>query len=203
MNFFPVFTNIEGRDVYLQGTGHHANEKIQKLLPYGAIIHIFNEDGHEEFPQHPQIIFRGRKLTEEDLASLPVFVITADISTEEAETIYQWCISRNIPINTVDVPHLCTFYFPALITKGAFTMAISTSGKSPAAASILRKNLENQIPDHIDRILDWSEEIRNRLKITHPDPSQRRKILRKAVALALDEDRIPTEEELKKILKEI
>lgn len=203
MNFFPVFTNIDGRAVFLQGSGHHAIEKIQKLLPYGAIIHVFSEDGHEEFPQHPHVIFRGRKLKENDLASVPVFVITADIPTEEAETIYQWCVSRNIPINTVDVPHLCSFYFPALATKGAFTMAISTSGKSPAAASILRKSLESQIPDNIDRILDWSEEIRNRLKTTHPDPSHRRKILRKAVALALDEDRIPTEEELKIIITEI
>lgn len=203
MNFFPIFTNLEGQAVFLQGSGHHASEKIEKLLPYGVIIHIFNEDCHDAYAGHPQVVFRGRKLTEHDLDSHPVFIVTADIPREEAETIYHWCICRNIPINCVDVPDLCSFYFPALVTKGKFTMAISSSGKSPAAAAILRKKLENQIPDNIDRILDWSEETRSRLKITHPDPADRRKILRKAIALALEEDRIPSQEELNRIVAEI
>lgn len=199
MRFFPIFTNLQGQTVYLQGKGHHALEKIEKLLPYGAIIRIFSEDGFDEFNDHPQIILEGRTLQEIDLEQAPAFVVTADIPREDAVKIYHWCIQRNIHINSVDVPDLCTFYFPALITKGSFTLAISTSGKSPAAAALLRKQLEPQIPDRIDEILDWSESLRNQLKLTHPDPKQRRTILRKAVSLAMELDRPLTPGEINAI----
>lgn len=202
MRFFPIFTNLKEQSIFLQGTGHHAREKIEKLLPYGAIIHIFSETEFEGYADHPQLILEGRRMTEADLEKKPVFVVTADIDPEDAQQIYRWCIDRNIHINSVDVPELCTFYFPALVTRGSFTLAISTSGKSPAAAAILRKQLEPQIPDRIDEILDWSETLRIKLKETHPDPKQRRRILRRAVSLAIEKNQPLTPDELNSLMTE-
>ena len=200
MRFFPIFTNLQEQTVFLQGYSHHALEKIEKLLPYGAIIRVFTENGLEEYKDHPQIILEGRRMQESDLDQPPVFVVTADIPREDAEEIFRWCIQRNIHINSVDVPDLCTFYFPALITKGSFTLSISTSGKSPAAASLMRKQLEPQIPIRIVEILEWSESLRNQLKLTHPDPKQRRTILKNAVSLAMELDRPLTTGEVNAII---
>ena len=95
------------------------------------------------------------------------------------------------------------FYFPALITRGAFTLAISTSGKSPAAASLLRQRFEKQIPDRMEELLDWSQALRQQLREEFPDGNFRRTALRRLVALAMEKERPLTQEETKKMVDEL
>jgi precorrin-2 dehydrogenase/sirohydrochlorin ferrochelatase len=44
----------------------------------------------------------------------------------------------------VDVPHLCDFFYPAIVRRGSLQIAISTAGESPALSQRLRKELEQQ-----------------------------------------------------------
>ena len=129
----------------------------------------------------------------------PAFVIAAEEEWEENRRISNLCRERNIPINAVDIPSLCSFYFPALIRRGEVTLSISTGGKSPMAASVLRKRLEDAVPDRLEDILDWSAELRQKLSETIPDQKQRREVLRKAISQAMEEDRILSEEEIESL----
>ena len=119
-----------------------------------------------------------------------VFISYSTRNTEfaEAERISRLCRERNIPVNVVDVPALCTFYFPAVITRGELTVSVSTAGRSPAAAAYLKKQVETVLPDATEEILEWLELHRAELR--------KRGILKKAVATVFSQGKALTEEEL-------
>ncbi len=201
MNFFPLFIDIENKTVYLIGNDRHAVEKLNKLLPYGANIHIFAENGYDEYKSKPNVIFEGRNITDEDFNDdEPVFVVMSGGTDEEKKNISKLCSERKIPINVVDDIPYCSFYFPALITKGAFTVAVSSSGKSPAAASIVRQNIEREIPHDIGNIVDWSEEIRKTVRFRIKSEERRRLALRKIIYEAMQRESVLSNDEIEEII---
>ena len=112
----------------------------------------------------------------------------ADARTAPAMVIGQY----RIPVNVVDVPRLCSFYFPGLITKGDLTVSISTGGTCPAAAACLRERIENAIPDGTEDVLEWAHQNRERLK--------KHRVLKQAVTKAFSLNRPLTEEEIGAII---
>ena len=199
MAYFPLCMSLEDADVILVGGGRHAAEKLRVLLPFGAVIRWYVADIPPEFAEHSQIRWMDRPFCEAELDARPAFVVVADCPREQQEDIHALCRTRGIPINTVDVPELCSFYFPSLCTRGALTVAVSTAGKSPAAAAHLRRQFEAQLPDATDEIIDWLADFRERLKTTHT-AAERREILRQAAAQAFAIGRILTKDELFGIL---
>ena len=199
MSCFPLCIEMKNAVVFLCGSGRLAEEKLEKLLSFEAdVIHFSEHDIAGSC--HPQVKRFKRKLQESDLITRPAFVIAAEEKWEENRRISNLCRERNIPINAVDVPSLCSFYFPALIRRGEVTLSISTGGKSPMAASVLRKRLEDAVPDRLEDILDWSAELRQKLSETIPDQKQRREVLRRAISQAMEENRILSEEEIESLL---
>ena len=51
---------------------------------------------------------------------------------------------RGLLINAVDQPEDCNFIVPSIVRKGDLIIAISTSGRSPALAKKVRKDLEGR-----------------------------------------------------------
>lgn len=204
MSYFPMCISLENAHLILVGEGTTAIEKLKILLPFGAKIHLFTKHGftEPEWEAYSQVLLIRRVLTEKDLESRPAFVVVADTTLTEKERISALCHEKYIPVNVVDVPHLCSFYFPALIQKGDLTVSVSTGGKSPGAASYLRRQLETQIPDQSDVILAWLSDVRKNLP-KDLAPLKRRQILKQAVELAFQQNRPLTETELQQLLSEI
>ena len=200
MAYFPLCVNLDGADVILIGGGAAARDKINILLSFGAHIRLFS-DGAAAWEAHPQIALQRRPFLETDLDVRPALVVVADAPDSEKERISGLCRAKGIPVNVVDVPSLCTFYFPSLVTRGDLTVSVSTGGKSPAAAAFLRRQFEQQLPAQTAEILDWAHELRQTLRTDYP-AADRRRVLRQAVAQALTLDRPLTWDELHAILQD-
>ena len=185
MAYFPLCINLDGAEVILLGEGPMAQEKRSVLLSFGANIRQFSDAG---------------LLTETELEPRPAMVVVADVPHVEKERISRLCRRRGIPVNVVDEPALCTFYFPSLVTRGSLTVAVSTGGKSPVGAAWLRRHLEKHIPDQTEEILEWAQALRRRLRTDYPE-ADRRAVLRRAVSLALTENRVLREQEVLTILE--
>ena len=181
MSYFPVCIDLTGATILLVGRGPQIEEKLCKLKLFGATL------------------LRVDNITEETLSCAPAFVVVGDLEYEKAAQINSLCKANRIPVNVVDIPALCTFYFPALITRGDLTVSISTGGKSPATAAFLRRRLEQQIPDRTDVIVDWLYETRHFLKKEHPHISART-VLSEATKLAFSRNRPLTEAELQELI---
>jgi precorrin-2 dehydrogenase/sirohydrochlorin ferrochelatase len=60
---------------------------------------------------------------------------------------------HGVLINVEDVPALCDFHVPATVRRGDLLFTVSTGGKAPGLARVLREWLERQIGR------DWGEHL--------------------------------------------
>jgi precorrin-2 dehydrogenase/sirohydrochlorin ferrochelatase len=66
-------------------------------------------------------------------------------------------------INAVDQPADCNFIVPSIVKRGDLSIAISTSGKSPALARKIRKELEEQFGNEYETFLILMGRLRERV----------------------------------------
>ena len=78
--------------------------------------------------------------------------------------------------NIADVPEICNFILPSVIRRGDLVVSVSTSGKSPAFAKHLRKDLENNFGDEYARFLELMGAIRKKLLQTEHAPEAHKPI---------------------------
>lgn len=184
MGYFPLYINIAGADVIIIGDGPKAEEKYKRLETFGANIH------------------KSSTFTIEEMDHPPTFVIVGEVSREEKEYISNVCRENRIPVNVVDEPELCTFFFSSLITKGDLTVGISTSGKCPGAAAYLRNQIEEKIPDRTEDILDWANVLREKMRKQHSERDYRI-FFQKAIALAFERNAPLSDEEVDFLLENV
>jgi precorrin-2 dehydrogenase/sirohydrochlorin ferrochelatase len=83
--------------------------------------------------------------------------------------------------NIADRPEACNFILPAIVQQGDLVMAISTSGKSPAFAKKLRKDLEKQFGEAYALFLNLMGAIRGRLLLEKHAPEQHKPLFQKII----------------------
>ena len=199
MHYFPVFMDLQGREIIVCGGGEHAADKIKRLLPFGAVIRVISENISDAICRMEHITVEKRRFCEEDLQSFPVFVIAAE-DRPQNERISELCRQHHIPVNAVDMQDLCDFIFPCVIAEEKLCIGISTGGASPAAAVALKKTVSDALPDRIDEILDWIAETRIDVRKNFPDKGKQHRILRQTAEQSLSLGRPLTDGELLEII---
>lgn len=182
MSYFPLCIDVTNAPVLLVGDGPQMQEKIAKLRPFQAKLHRLNT------------------LTSDDLECEPRMVIIGDLEFSQAARYSALCRQKHIPVNVVDMPSLCTFYFPALVQRGDLTVGISTGGKSPGLAACLRKKIDALLPYRTGEILDWLFQLRPKLK-KRLSRVEFRNTLRKATQQSLSLGRPLSAQEMEQLIK--
>ncbi|RPD79799.1 siroheme synthase [Lentinus tigrinus ALCF2SS1-7] len=95
-------------------------------------------------------------------------VLTAIDDVEVSRQICALCRERKIPVNVADIPPSCDFYFGSQIRSGPLQIMISTNGRSPKLANIIRKKIEGCIPEHAGEAIEKVGELRSKLKERAP-----------------------------------
>lgn len=184
MALFPFFINIENAHGLIVGTGKHAQEKIERLKPYGPKL----------------TIVEAENFVESLLDYLPAFVIVAGENPEENHQIAKMCRQRRILVNVVDDQEYCDFVFPSLINRGNLSVGICTNGASPATGVLLKKRMENQIPDNMEAILDFLQKKRPVIAEMLADKKVRFAFYYQISELCMSYDRPLSEEEFADLL---
>ncbi|MEW6586718.1 MAG: hypothetical protein AB1442_14065, partial [Nitrospirota bacterium] len=81
-------------------------------------------------------------------------------------------------VNVVDTPHLCNCIVPSVVDRKPLTIAISTSGVSPALAKTIRLELEKQYGPEVSLYLRSVRRLRSEAQKTVPDKRKREKFLK-------------------------
>ena len=200
MSYFPFFMEIKDQKCLVVGGGMVALRKIEKLLPFGVDITVVSPAFCAEIEEMEDIRKMQRPFVKEDIEGM-FFVIGATDDEAVNGEISALCKERNIPVNIVDDPAKCTFFFPALVKRGEFVAGFSTGGGSPLAAQYIRRKVEDAVPEGFDRVVEVLSAVREQVKREVPDIRIREKIFKQIFALALEKEGNVTEVEIRKIIR--
>jgi precorrin-2 dehydrogenase/sirohydrochlorin ferrochelatase len=175
MSYFPAFLQLTNKKILIVGGGAVAYEKLIHLLDFTEDIFIIAQEFTDEMLQTVQdknLSFEQRAYKSADIKEFAIVVVAVDNISLQAE-IFEESKHYNCLCNAVDSTAYCDFIFPSYIKKGDLTVAVSTSGASPAMAKYLRIFLQKMIPESIVVFLQEMKQLRKTL----PKGKERMKML--------------------------
>lgn len=182
MNTFPLFFKLEDRKVLIVGGGDVALRKADLLRRAGAVITILAPSISAEIQallsdsKHELICENYNKAY---MIGARVIIAATDDETLNHQ-IHADASELNIPVNVVDTPHLCDFIFPAIVDRNPIVIGISSNGKAPVLARLLRARLETLIPQGYGKLAKLAGEFRSEVKTKIPTLTGRRQFWERA-----------------------
>lgn len=180
---YPVFLNIRARLCIVIGGGSVAERKVKGLLGEGAQVRVISPDvteGLAVLAGEGKIEWRKKVYAAGDLEkAFLVFAATSDRRIQNV--ICRQAGENNQLVNVADDPECCTFHVPATVRRGDLALAVSTGGKSPALASLIKRKLEQEFGPEYEILLGIMSLVRRKTgteteALSQPD---RKKIYKK------------------------
>jgi len=166
MTYYPVFLNINHKKCLVCGGGKVALRKVQSLLEHGAAVAVVSPSSCEELralAASGEILLHSREYRAGDLKGASV-VIAATDDRHANQTIADEARRHGCLVNAVDDADSSDFIVPACLKRGDMTIAISTSGRSPALARKLRARLETEFGGEYTDLVRLVGEVRAAIK---------------------------------------
>jgi len=175
MSYFPAFIKLDNKKVLLVGAGNIALEKLEKLLVFTKDIVVIALEFSPEILaliKKEKLFYEKRAYEKGDIKDMSMVIIAID-DIDLQKTIYEESQAYKCLCNSVDSVAYCDFIFPSFIKNEDLTIAVSTSGSSPAFAKHFRIYLEGLIPEGMSGFLKEMKALRSSL----PKGKERMKML--------------------------
>jgi len=172
MRYYPINLDVLNRKCLIVGGGSVGTRKVLTLLDCGAKVTLVSPDASEkllELVDNGLIAWEKRSYLTSDLDGT-FLVIGATDDEELNHQISADAEKLNMLCNIADRPEVCNFILPAIVNRGDLMISISTSGKSPAFAKTLRKELERQFGVEYAEFLRLMGAIRKKLLSEKHEP---------------------------------
>jgi uroporphyrin-III C-methyltransferase/precorrin-2 dehydrogenase/sirohydrochlorin ferrochelatase len=177
MDFLPLFYQLTGKRCLVVGGGEIATRKATMLQRAGAHVRVVAP----EICDQMNLLLSGdaaserwqRHFQESDLDGALLAIAATDDDAINREVSLQ-AQARNLPVNVVDNPSLCTFILPSIVDRSPILIAISSGGQSPVLARMIRAKLESSIPASYGRLANLVGGFRDAAKARFNDVNQRR-----------------------------
>lgn len=186
MQYFPAHLNMKGSLCLLVGGGEIALRKGFLLVEAGAVLRVIAkrvdqglrtlvEDNHGEFFE--------RAFEEQDLDDPSIkLVIAATDNDAVNQQVSKAANVRHMLINAVDSPAISNFIVPAIVDRDPLVISISSAGRSPVLARLLRTKLESEIPDQYGKLAGLLGQFRGRVKEVFDSVEKRRRFWEEVLA---------------------
>lgn len=180
---YPVYLNLTGKLCIVVGGGMVAERKVRSLLECDARVRVISPEVSNallEAVNSGKIELCLREYSSDDINGAFLVISATDrdnINRQVAED----CFSRNILVNIVDDPPKCNFIVPAVVRRGALSIAVSTDGKSPVLAQKIRVELARQYGPEYAELLEIIGELRGKVIAGVKDSERRRVIFQQMV----------------------
>ncbi|HEY6098423.1 MAG TPA: bifunctional precorrin-2 dehydrogenase/sirohydrochlorin ferrochelatase, partial [Anaeromyxobacter sp.] len=177
----PLFVKLAVRDVLVVGGGAMAAVRVRQLVHAGARVTVVAPEIRAEVARAAAVVLR-RPFRPSDLdgAWFAVAAATPEVNREVAVA----AEARRVLVNAVDDPETATAYTGGIVRRGEATVAISTGGRAPALAALLREAIDAVLPRELDGWIAAAEAERPAWKRDRtPLATRRPLLLRKLNAL--------------------
>ena len=176
MDALPIFLKIKGRRCVVIGGGEVATRKVTMLLKAGGEVAVISPElDHElaELHEAGKISFHQGTFQPEQLDGACLVVAATDDETTN-RAVSEAAHQRNIPVNVVDSPQLCSFTMPSIVDRSPIVIAISSSGVAPVLARLIRARIETMVPATYGRLAALAAEFRTQVKQRFASMQERR-----------------------------
>lgn len=177
MDYLPIFCRLDNKPVLLVGGGEVAQRKARLLLDAGAHLTVV---APELDPELAELAANGSiEWLDAEFAPAHLtgkwLVVAATDRREVNALVYQSANQARIFANVVDDPKRSSFIMPSIIDRSPLMVAISSGGKAPVLARLLREKLEAMLPQHLGAVAAFAGSLRDRVKARFATMGERRR----------------------------
>ncbi|MGH1471256.1 MAG: siroheme synthase CysG [Cellvibrionaceae bacterium] len=166
MDYLPLFLDIKHKHCLVIGGGDIALRKAQSLIRSQAIVKVIAPSINSELRllvenSGGECLFR--EFQNSDVEGYALIIAATDIDTVNQQ-VYEVTKNTNTLVNVVDNPSISNFIMPAVIDRNPLVVAISSAGKAPVLARIIRAKVETLLPANYGRLASLAGSFRDRVK---------------------------------------
>lgn len=173
MDFLPIFADVKSKRCLVVGGGSVGARKAGVLLEAGAKVRVVAPEIEDDLKANANVEAIVARFEPQHLDGVTL-VIAATNDREVNKQVSELAQSRNIPVNVVDDPELCSFIMPAILDRSPLMVAFSSGGASPVLTRMMRGKLETVIPQNYSKLAAFAERFRERVKQSVINPAKRR-----------------------------
>ncbi|MGU5846972.1 siroheme synthase CysG [Aeromonas hydrophila] len=177
MDYLPIFCRLDNKPVLLVGGGEVAERKARLLLDAGAQLTVVAPELDPELAElaaNGSIEWLAGEFAPAQLTGKWLVVAATD-RREVNALVYQSANQARIFANVVDDPKRSSFIMPSIIDRSPLMVAISSGGKAPVLARLLREKLEAMLPQHLGAVAAFAGSLRERVKARFASMGERRR----------------------------
>ncbi len=162
---YPVSLDIRGKLCVIIGGGSVASRKAEGLLAAGATVRIISPVVVEQIfslAEKGALQWLEKQYEAGDLqGAMLVFAATDKPKVQHAVRVEAEKMGQLM--NIADAPGNCSFQVPASIRQGDLLVTVSTNGKSPAVAAMIRRKLEQDFGPEYQQLLQLMTVVRAKI----------------------------------------
>ena len=177
MDHLPVFINLRQKPCLVVGGGVIALRKVNLLLKAQAKIKCISPEfcsGLIDLSKNNALDLIEKHFESSDIDN-PSVIIAATNDDKTNAIVSSLAHESGIPINVVDSTDLSSFIMPSIVDRSPVVIAISSAGKAPVLARIIRAKLETIIPSAYGNLAEIAGEYRQKVKQRFVNLKDRRK----------------------------
>ena len=174
----PLFLKLSGRRVLVVGGGAMAASKLAPLRRAGADVRVVAPE------VRPEIVASGVAVERRPFAPADLdgaWLVVAAATPEVNRVVAAEAERRRVFVNAVDDPDTASAYAGGVVRRGSATIAISTAGRAPALAGLVREGIEALLPEQLDVWVERAESLRAGWKAARVPLGERRPLLLRAL----------------------
>lgn len=176
MDYFPLFCRMQGKRCLLVGGGDVAERKARLLLAAGADLYagaLHFSPAFRQWADNGELTLITGAF---DAAWLEACWLVVAATDDDAvnQQVADAAEARRIFCNLVDAPEQASAIMPSIIDRSPLMVAVSSGGRAPVLARLLREKLEAMLPQHLGQLASLAGTLRSRVKQRFASMAQRR-----------------------------
>ena len=165
---------LKDKHVLIVGGGEVAAGRIENILVADARITLIaprsglHPQTRAYIAATPRITHHDRTFAgPHDLDGVDM-VLTAIDDVDTSREICALSRARRIPTNVADIPPSCDFYFGSQLRRLPLQIMVSTNGRGPRLAHLIRTKIEDCLPDGVESAIERVGDLRGKLRERAP-----------------------------------
>jgi len=162
--YLPITFGVAGKSIGVVGNGTAALAKLSLLTGTEACVTLYSpEPGFDLAAATSEINRVSRYPDARDLAETALLFLATENEAED-ERLAGLARSLGVAVNVVDRPHLSDFAMPAIVDRGAVTVAVASDGRAPVLAQRVRALIDSLLPTTLANLGDLAGSLRSMVR---------------------------------------